>query len=416
MLAGDEIYDRQRNRWVPAADFFRGRTVFLDTLYQPSFETPVGRFRAMELLAMATENILAQSYLRPAGWLGTLLLLLSVGALAGHLGLSHRPAAGALRLLAGFLVLVITSSLIFISHTIWIPVIAAMVAGGAAYVVVMQVAYTADQRDLEDQRRERSALEQSLAISRTIQASLLPDTHLDFGEFQIRTHFEPAQMVGGDFFNVFPLSPERLAIVLGDVAGHGVRGAMYMTVATTLVEARAHAARRPAEVLADVNARLYPKIQRLRMFVSLFYGVLDRPSGRLEWATAGQLPPVLVDGEGTARYLPGQGAPLGAMSMSQYRDYDYTLVPGETVLIASDGLVEARDARGEMVGYARFLETVAAVAREGRHELADNVIRTIKAQSPANADFDDLTVLVVHRAAVAAPVARPDAAPAEALT
>src|SRR5439155_13549960 len=159
---------------------------------------------------------------------------------------------------------------------------------------------------------------------------------------------------------------------------------------TTLVESRADAGRRPAQVVADVNARLYPKIHRLRMFVSLFYGVLDLATGRLEWATAGQLPPIRIDAAGNACYLSGQGAPLGAMLVSQYRDTDCLLEPGDSLVLTSDGLVEARDAAGNMLGYARFLATAQHATAGGREELAENLVRAVKEYSDPAMEFDDV--------------------------
>src|SRR5439155_3188827 len=134
-----------------------------------------------------------------------------IGALAGHLALSHRPAASAMRLFAWLAVFGIAACLLFISHGIWVPMAASGIAAVAGYVAVLQVAYMADRGDLEEQRRERAALEQSLAISRAIQASLLPSPDMDLGEFRVYCHFEPAHIVGGDFYNVFHLSDGRVA-------------------------------------------------------------------------------------------------------------------------------------------------------------------------------------------------------------
>jgi serine phosphatase RsbU (regulator of sigma subunit) len=397
LLAGSPIYNRRAGRWEPPEEFFRGRIVFLDSLYQPLYETPVGRYRATELLAMATDNLASRNFLRPPRAATVLLLLACIGALAGHLALSHRPVASAIRMVGGLVVLGIVACLLFVSNGIWVPLVGSGVAAFAGYVGVLQAATMADREDLEEQRRERAALEQSLAISRAIQASLLPSPDLDLGEFRVYCHFEPAHGVGGDFYNVFPLGDGRIALALGDVSGHGVRGAMYMTVATTLVESRADPGRRPSQVVADINVRLYPKIHRLRMFVSLFYGVLDLATGRLEWATAGQLPPIRIDREGNAAYLSGQGAPLGAMLVSQYRDAECLLEPGDSLLLTSDGLVEARDREGNLLGYPRFLAAVQQATAAGRELLADNLVRGIKESSDPTMEFDDLTVLVIHR-------------------
>ncbi len=402
LLAGDRVYDRRRGEWVPPEEFFRDRVVYLDSIDQTGLETPIGTLPLGELFAMATDNVLTGKALSSPGAGLTLLLLPSCGAVGGHLALRHRPAAGALRLLAVGVGIVIGSLVAFIIGDLWVPLIACAVSALAGYVLVLNAAHAADLRELDDQRQERAALEQSLAISRAIQASLLPADHLDAGDFRVRCSFEPAQAVGGDFYNLFALEDGRIALALGDVAGHGVRGAMYMTVATTLLEARAAADRGPGEVLADLNARLHPKIRRLRMFVSLFYGVLDPATGRLEWATAGQMPPVLLDATGNARFLPGQGSPLGAMAQAQYRTMEHVIAPGESLLVASDGFVEARGGDGRMLGYPQLVAAVQQLARAGREQIGERLVQWLK--ELAQSELDDLTLLVVHRQPAPTPV------------
>ena len=146
------------------------------------------------------------------------------------------------------------------------------------------------------------------------------------------------------------------------------------------------------------------------MFVSLFYGVLDPATGRLEWTTAGQLPPIRIDAAGNAGYLASQGSPLGAMSTSRYRDADCLLDPGDSLLLTSDGLVEARDSAGSMLGYSRFLATVQQAATAGREDLAESLVRAVKAASDPAMEFDDVTVLVIHRRPVPVELSAPPAA------
>src|SRR5262249_6393010 len=116
---------------------------------------------------------------------------------------------------------------------------------------------------------------------------------------------------------------------------------------------------------------------------------------------------VLVDAQGQARFLPGQGAPLGAMSVSQYRDFQYRLQPGESLLIASDGLVEAPAPDGKMLGYPGFLQLVQQVVAGSRANLAGDVVAAVKRQSGGGAEFDDVTLLAIHRDATAAPIDGP---------
>jgi serine phosphatase RsbU (regulator of sigma subunit) len=232
--------------------------------------------------------------------------------------------------------------------------------------------------------------------------------------------------VGGDFYNVFPLtvqlplspapsvaplpvladpSPRLLqstapcdtfGVVLGDVSGKGVQGAMYMTVATTLVEARAERDVAPEEVLAIANAHLYPKTHRLRMFVAVFYGVLEVATGRLEFASAGQVPPVLARGGEPPRYQPVRGLPLGALLRARYERHAVGLAPGDTLVLASDGFVEARNPRGQVLGYDGFLEVVARHVNADPGACVEGIFREVDRFSGASEEQDDRTLVVIR--------------------
>jgi sigma-B regulation protein RsbU (phosphoserine phosphatase) len=174
---------------------------------------------------------------------------------------------------------------------------------------------------------------------------------------------------------------------------------MYMTVATTLVEARAEAGVGPEEVLAIANAHLYPKIHRLRMFVTVFYGMLDVGTGELVFASAGQVPPVLSHG-GETGYQPTRGIPLGAMQRSRYVRQSVRLEPGDTLVLASDGFIEATSARGEILGYDGFRDIVARHAAADPHACLEGVFHDVHAFSGSVEEQDDRTLVVIRHHAV----------------
>lgn len=406
LLNGGSIYDRRVASWVTPERFFRDATVFLDALNQPTYDTPVGAFRATELLAMATDNVWGLNTLaRPSRRLELLLLLL-FGAVAGHLAIGRSPLAGAARVAVLVILYGLTTAIVFVLSSAWLPTVSVTAAAAFAYLLVIQFVFAADEMELERQRAQRGALEQEVAISRAIQTSLLPAGHLRSGAFEIVSRSEPAREVGGDFYNVFPLTrrgpgdtdedaPEPIGIVLGDVSGKGVQGAMYMTVATTLVEARAEADVAPEEVLAVANAHLYPKINRLRMFVTVFYGVLDIRSGELLFASAGQVPPLLTHDHET-HYQPARGIPVGAMARTRYERRSVRLAPGDTLVLASDGFIEAYNARGEILGYDGFRDVVARHAAAEPHAYLEAIFRDVRAYSGNAEEQDDRTLVVIR--------------------
>jgi serine phosphatase RsbU (regulator of sigma subunit) len=233
-----------------------------------------------------------------------------------------------------------------------------------------------------------------LEVGREIQTSLLPPhDQFDLGPFRLRARSEPAQEVGGDLYNVFPINARKWAIVLGDVSGKGIQGAMYMTVATTLLEARAEHGISPAAALADANRRLYPKIHRARMFVSLLYGALDVQDRTLTFSNAGQSPPIYLSRSGEPQFLRIPGLPLGALQDATYQQGILRLQPGDSLLLYSDGFIEARNKAGDPLGYDGLLSLVAA-APGGDAELLDHLFS--ETLSHISGDRDDLTALVIH--------------------
>src|SRR5205823_4646977 len=137
-------------------------------------------------------------------------------------------------------------------------------------------------------------------------------------------------------------------LIIGDVSGKGVKAAMYMTVATTLLQTLARRETSPARVLAAANADLFPTIHPLRMFVTALYGVLDLDSRTLTFANAGHLPPLCRRG-GATEEIELAGMPLGAWPDPEYEEKTLTLLPDDTLVFYSDGYIEACDRNNRMV-------------------------------------------------------------------
>jgi serine phosphatase RsbU (regulator of sigma subunit)/CHASE2 domain-containing sensor protein len=397
LMAGEPIYEPDTGEWTPPARFFRGRIVLLDTLYQPSFDTPIGRLTATELLIVATQNLLQHRFLAPWSPPAQLLAAWICGAVVGRLSLGRSPLQGFLRLTGILVVYLLVAFGLFFYPGSWLPVLPVILAGLLAFLLVHQFVFVVDEQELQQQRRRQAEHERELTVSREIQTSLMPEPVTPAGAFIVLTRSEPAREVGGDFCSVFPLGEggSRLGIALGDVSGKGIQGAMYMTVATTLLEARAAPETAPAQVLADANLRLYPKMRRRRMFVSAIYGVLDSAAGVWTYASAGQVPPLHLGAE--VRYLPAAGVPLGALRAASYSDSQVSLAPGESLLLASDGFVEARNHLGQVLGYDGFREMVRRQLPCPPSALLEALFDALRRHLGPRQAQDDLTLLLIHR-------------------
>jgi sigma-B regulation protein RsbU (phosphoserine phosphatase) len=224
---------------------------------------------------------------------------------------------------------------------------------------------------------EHALIAGELEAARQVQALLVPATPPVTPGFEVTSAYQPAQQVGGDFFLVLPGEDRSLLIVIGDVSGKGLRAAMV--VSTIIGGLRNEPSRRPAEVLAHLNAALQGHIAG---FVTCLCARITA-DGAMELANAGHLSPYL---DGAEIALEG-ALPLGLAAGTEYDTMHAKLPPGSLLTFYSDGVPEAQNTAGELLGFDR--------ARELSTEAAQAIVR-------AAAEFgqaDDITVVTVRREA-----------------
>ncbi|HLZ58587.1 MAG TPA: SpoIIE family protein phosphatase [Ktedonosporobacter sp.] len=248
----------------------------------------------------------------------------------------------------------------------------------------------------QEQVREHERIEQELRTARLIQHSFLPEALPLLAGWQLNTSYKPAREVGGDFYDFMPFEDGRLGLVLGDATDHGMPAALVMTTTCTMLRTAAQASASPAEVLARVNTLLYGRIPS-RMFVTCFYAILDPKSGRLQYANAGQDWPFRYSQEGASE-LRATGMPLGMMPGTHYEGQEVTLAPGESILLYSDGLVEAHNTAHNMFGLPHLTELIAAYP--GNTTLIDYLLGELKRFTGADWEQeDDVTLVTLQRVA-----------------
>jgi serine phosphatase RsbU (regulator of sigma subunit)/anti-sigma regulatory factor (Ser/Thr protein kinase) len=251
-------------------------------------------------------------------------------------------------------------------------------------------------REQEAEAVTRQRFEQELEVARLIQQNFLPKELPDLPGWQIAAYYRPAREVGGDFYDVIPLSDGRVAFVVGDVTDKGVPAALVMSATRSVLRASAQRLIEPGVVLERVNEHLCPDMPE-KMFVTCLYGVLDPATGRLRFANAGHDLPYVKTVDGVVE-LRARGMPLGLMPGMSYEEKEAVLEPGESVLLHSDGVVEAHDPERDMFGFPRLKETVAAAP--GGQELIDRVLADLEAfTGPGAEQEDDITMVTLQRSA-----------------
>jgi serine phosphatase RsbU (regulator of sigma subunit)/anti-sigma regulatory factor (Ser/Thr protein kinase) len=249
-------------------------------------------------------------------------------------------------------------------------------------------------REQEAEAVTRQRFEQELEVARLIQQNFLPKELPELQGWQVAAYYQPAREVGGDFYDVIPLPDGRVGFVVGDVTDKGVPAALVMSATRSVLRASAQRLIEPGIVLERVNEHLCPDMPE-KMFVTCLYGVLDPESGLLRFANAGHDVPYVKTVDGVEE-LRARGMPLGLMPGMKYEEKEAVLAPGESVLLHSDGIVEAHDPDREMFGFPRLKQTVADAP--GGQQLIDRVLRDLTSFTGRGSEQeDDITMVTLER-------------------
>ena len=257
------------------------------------------------------------------------------------------------------------------------------------------------QERLQREREAAARLAGELDAARRIQMGILPRSESVFSaeqRFEISASMEPAREVGGDLYDFFMLDDERLFFLVGDVSGKGLPASIFMAVSKALCKSAAlRRGRRIEELLCEANAEIARENPE-SFFVTVFAGVLDARSGRLEYCCAGHEPPFVVTPEGgTARLDEGGGPPLCVLDGFAYASAGYSMSPREILCVVSDGVTEAMNPAGELYGAGRL---GAALQHHRNAEKPAAVVDAIRADVSRFAQdaevADDLTLLVLR--------------------
>jgi serine phosphatase RsbU (regulator of sigma subunit) len=285
-------------------------------------------------------------------------------------------------------VLGITSGLAFFA----LPTAAIGLWATAFVRQVAAVAETSERLRRAEEDREREA--QELRAARVIQQQLLPKELPSLPGWRLASYYQPARAVGGDFYDFLELPDGQLAIVTGDVTDKGIPAALVMTTTHSIFRGDAPGLVSPGAVLEQANNRLYPDIPA-HMFVTCLYAMLDPVGGRLRYANAGHNLPYVATADGVTE-LRARGMPLGAMPDMTYEENEAYLAPGESILLHSDGLVEAHNPAGEMFGFPRLQEIVESSS--GSEHLIDECLTELREFVGSDWEQeDDITLVTLQR-------------------
>jgi serine phosphatase RsbU (regulator of sigma subunit) len=253
------------------------------------------------------------------------------------------------------------------------------------------------------------SLEREMDIARDIQAGFLPDHLPVIAGWDLAACFQPARRVGGDFYDAFVLHDgQRIGVVVADVCDKGVGAALFMALVRSLVRAFAErmdflgadAAGQVCELVTHVNSYIARTHGRTSMFATLFFAILDPADGALLYVNGGHEAPVISGESGVRARLVPTGPAVGMLPDMVFRVARQAIEPGETLLIYTDGVTDARNPQAVSFAEERLLALLASGA-ESAAAMVEAVQTAVVAHAGAADRFDDMTMLAVHRAVAA---------------
>lgn len=253
--------------------------------------------------------------------------------------------------------------------------------------------------NIETLTREKLENDVQLGIARRIQHGMVPEElYLEDNGFEISASTHPAKAIGGDFYDFFRRGDGNVCIVMGDVSGKGISAAICMAMVKTVIKEKMILGLTPAETLNRTNEEFSARNPE-NMFVTVFAAELDLATGQLIYANAGHTYPVFLSEE--PRYLdPEIGIALGLFEDADITDSSMTLMPGEGILLYTDGVTEAINPERKFFGKERLLDAVRDFSgeKDAAKETVRKVEQSVKGFCGDNESFDDMAVLsLVYR-------------------
>ena len=253
-------------------------------------------------------------------------------------------------------------------------------------------------KDLQETTAAKERIESELKIAHDIQMNIVPKIFPPFPErkeIDLYALLEPAKEVGGDLYDFFFISEDRLCFVIGDVSGKGVPAALFMAVAKTMIKTIAHEFGSPEEILKRVNKEIYQGNDSC-MFVTVFCGILDIKTGRLCYANAGHNPPLIIRKEGSVDFLNiAQNPAIGIIEEATFIGQELALLPGDAIYMYTDGATEAFSKQRELFSEERLKKEVSACKEISAQRIVENTLEKVKDFAKDAPQSDDITIMVL---------------------
>ena len=255
--------------------------------------------------------------------------------------------------------------------------------------------------EIETITSEKQRIESELDMARRIQLSMMPNLFPPFPErkeFYLHAYVDPAREVGGDFYDYFFIDDDHLCLVIADVSGKGVPAALFMMAAKIILKSSAMQGKSPAEILTATNRAICENNPQ-DMFVTVWLGVLELSTGNLTAVNAGHEYPAVKRADGRFEVIKTKHSLfIGGMDDVTYKEYELDLKPGDKIFVYTDGLPEATDSAGEMLGMDRMTDALNEYLDEKPRPLIEGMRESVNKFVKDAEQFDDITMMCLEYA------------------
>ncbi|MEZ7891925.1 MAG: SpoIIE family protein phosphatase [Candidatus Wallbacteria bacterium] len=258
-----------------------------------------------------------------------------------------------------------------------------------------QVVIAIENAKLYERLVVKEKLERELEIAHNIQMNMLPQKYPEIKGVSIAGTSFPAKEVGGDYYDFLPVSESKVGITIGDVSGKGVPAALMMVMIRSILRAKVMSNNNPKDIVLELNNLILNELEP-RMFITLFYTVLDAENKLLKYTNAGHNYPMIFhcDNEEVESLKDG-GLLLGVFESPVYEEGTYQLRNGDVVVMYTDGIVEAMNVNDEMFGYEKMCEIVHENKFKNAADIKEAIMKQMQEFVGDAPQYDDLTLIVI---------------------
>jgi serine phosphatase RsbU (regulator of sigma subunit) len=384
----------------------RGKAVFVglseilladrkDSFYTVFSQTNGIFISGVEIAATALSNILEDSPVKPISLRWHILIILLWGILAGVSCRISTLKVGALSIVGLSMLYLIAAVYLFKTNNSWYPIVIPLFFQiPLAFIGASAIEHSR----LFKEALVKLRMEKDLSMARDVQMSMLPATCPKVDGYQIAASSTPVREVGGDFYDFIMMGKDKTGMVIGDVTGKSVSGALVMSASRSVFRMLSEEELSVSERMMRANQRLKKDV-KTGMFVALLFAVLNSANRTLTLCSAGQTQPIHLSAKtGEAKLIETEGdtVPLGILEDANYQETEIQLSVGDRLLFYTDGIVEAMNVQEEIFGFERLIDVVQESKFLDADSLLKKILTRVNEFAGHASQHDDLTLIAVR--------------------